>query len=416
MRPSGIDRSRRRWLALLASATLASRTRRAVAAGVPIWSGQRVPASMPLQQIRSGEGGTLLAVGGNGELWSYTAALAARKVADGIDPASPVAAGYGRIAARSGDGALFIEADGLHPSFAAGGLAVAAGLLNLPFAVIGIVPDQRRFRVVRFEPTQDRWSISGRSDEAVMPDARPVLATLDEPSSANHPGELVVLAGPDEARYQHGVLGDRIEATRMLYLDRHSLRTVRELTLPAPFVFEDIAPRAVATKDGSGLLTVRSGGTGSRLVLVTADRADAKRLRIAALGDPMSGAHRWLAPTTDGRRLMAVHTPHIGGVLHEYRLAGEQLSATAIADDVANHRIGTRELDLAVWRGTMLIVPSQDRRRLRVFDGAKGWQEQASIPLPSPVVMTTGLADPSRSDAPFAALLEDGTAHRFERH
>ena len=387
-----------------------------MAAATPIWTGQPIPASTPLHQIRSGEGGTLLAVGGNGELWSYGAASARRKVADGIDPASPIAAGYGRVAARSSDGALFLEGDGRHRSLSAVGLAADAGLLNLPFAVIGVVTERRRFQVVRFEPTRDRWSISDRSDETVVPDARPVLAALEERSSEREPGELVVLAGPDEVRYRHGVLGDRIEATRMLYLDRHSLRTLRELTLPAPFVFEDIAPRTVATDRGSALLTMRSGGSGTRLVLVAADRSDAKRLRVVGLGDPLAAPHRWLAPTTDGHRLMAVHTPHIGGVLDEYRLDGERLTSTTLVDDVTNHRLGTRELDLAVWRGTMLIVPSQDRRRLRVFDGAQRWKEEAAISLPSPVVMTAGLGDPAQSSAPFAALLEDGTAHRFERH
>ena len=415
MSPSRINRSRRSWLALVALSTLAPQARKATAAATPVWSGQLIPASMPLQQIRSGEGGTFLAVAANGDLWSYTAASAKRKVADGIDPASPMAAGYGRVAARSSGGALFIEVDGRRRSSTVAGLAPNAGLINLPFAVIGVVSDQRQFRVVRFEPTQDRWSISDRSDESVMPDARPVMAALDEPLGESDPGELVVLAGPDEVRYQHGVLGDRIEATRMLYLDRHSLRTLRELTLPAPFVFEDIAPRTVAIDHNSALLTMRSGGSGTQLVLVAADRSDARKLRVIGLGDPLSAPHRWLSPTTDGHRVMAVHTPHIGGVLNEYRLDGERLDSTAIVDDVANHRIGTRELDLAVWRGTMLIIPSQDRRRLRVFDGAQQWKEQTSIPLPSPVVMTAGLAGSAHSSAPFAALLEDGTAHRFER-
>ena len=190
-----------------------------MAAATPIWSAQRFPASMPLQQICSGESGTLLAVGVNGELWSYTAAFAKRKVADGIDPASPIAAGYGRVAARSSDGALLIEADGRHRLLAAVGLAAKAGLLNLPFAVIGVVTDQRQFRVVRFEPTRDRWSISDRSNESVMPDTRPVMAALEEPSSESHPGEVVVLAGPDEVRYQQGVLGDRIEAESSTSID-----------------------------------------------------------------------------------------------------------------------------------------------------------------------------------------------------
>ena len=414
MTPSRFSIDRRRWLAFAVLSTIARHSRAAASTGLT-WKARLLPSSTPLRQIRAGPDGTLLAVGADGGLWSYATPTSVRKIADGIDSVTPVASGYGRIAARSNDGGLYVRAEGRSWSSPGVGLAANAGLLNLPFAIIGVVTAGRGFRVVRLETIEGRWSESDRSDEDAMPDARPILAALDRPPSESDPGEVVVLAGPDEARYQHGVLGDRIEATRVLWLDRHSLRTLRELALPAPFVFEDIAPRVVITEHGVALLTVRSGGSGTRLALVASDRSDAERLRVIGLGDPLSGPHRWLAPTTDGHRLMAIHTPHIGGVLHEYRVDGERLVPTTLIDDVANHRIGTRELDLAVWRGTTLVVPSQDGRRMRVFEGTQRWTERASIDLPSRVVMTTVLGDPASIAAPFAALLDDGTAYRVER-
>ena len=82
-----------------------------------------------------------------------------------------------------------------------------------------------------------------RSQEALLPDARPLQADLDGRGDGGH---IVVLASPDAQRYRHGVLGDAVEATRVLWLERHGLSVLRALTLPAPHVFEDIAPRPVA--------------------------------------------------------------------------------------------------------------------------------------------------------------------------
>jgi hypothetical protein len=231
-------------------------------------------------------------------------------------------------------------------------------------------------------------------------------------------GHIVVLAGPDGARYDHAVLGDAIEATRVLWLERHSLEVLRELSLPAPHVFEDIAPRPVelrplrgpkggtssGTSSGTGLLTVRSGPDGAQLALLVADATRPQGLRVLALGDTVGGFHRWLAPSTDGQHLAAVHTPHMGGVLHVYQLEGQQLTRRRLATDVSTHRIGSRELDLSVWAQGLLILPSQDGKQLRVLNAQANWAEVALLPLPGRVMLTTGLRGP----AVLAALLDDG--------
>jgi len=216
-----------------------------------------------------------------------------------------------------------------------------------------------------------------------------------------------VLAGPDASRYDHGVLGDGIEATRLLWLERHTLDVTRALSLPAPHVLEDIAPRPVALPGApgrSGLLTVRAGPDGGQLALVTADPARQQGLQIAAIGDTVGGFHRWLAPTTDGRQMLAVHTPHIGGVLHVYQQDGQRLSRRRLLNDVSTHRIGSRELDLSVWLRGLLVLPSQDGRRLRVLNPASNWAEQQSVPLPARVGMATALADGSG----MVVLADDG--------
>ena len=49
-----------------------------------------------------------------------------------------------------------------------------------------------------------------------------------------------------------------------------------------------------------------------------------------------------MSPITVGPQWLAVHTPHIGGVLHEYTLSGDGLVARRIRADLSNHRIGSR--------------------------------------------------------------------------
>ena len=235
----------------------------------------------------------------------------------------------------------------------------------------------------------------------MLPDARPLQADLDGTGDGGH---VVVLAGPDAERYRHGVLGDAVEATRLVLLERHSLVVMRDQVLARPHVFEDIAPRRVALGPRDGLLTVQAGPQGAQLVLVDADPASAASLRVAARGPALGTANRWLSPTTDGRQWLAVHTPHIGGILHGYRQEGDRLHAAKILDGVSNHQIGSRQLDLAAWHGQQLLIPDQGRRKLVLLDGRSGWRRAHEWELPSRVTATVGLG---RSGV--AILHEDGT-------
>ncbi len=137
---------------------------------------------------------------------------------------------------------------------------------------------------------------------------------------------------------------------------------------------------------------------------MTADPARPRGLRLAALGDTVGGYHRWLAPTTDGRHLAAVHTPHIGGVLHVYQPDGEQLTRRRLQGDVSTHRIGTREIDLSAWLQGLLMLPSQDGRQLRLLNPAADWIELTAVALPGRAILTAALPDA----AALAVLLDGG--------
>lgn len=371
----------------------------AIAGGMVAWSAPAAAGLPPLRtldtaeaiaQVAAGGPTGLLAVGAGGALFALPPEGGhARRLAEGIDPATPLAVGHGRIAARRRDGALWVQAAGRSSVSSDGRLARAAGLLMLPLAVIGVEVEGARHRVVRFEPTgAGVWSRVARSEIEVLPDARPLQADVD---GAGDGGHVVVLAGPDAQRYRHAVLGDAVEATRLVVLERHGLEVMRELMLDAPHVLEDIAPRRVSLGASDGLLTVRSGPQGGQLVLFDADPAAPGALRVAASGPALGATNRWLSPTTDGKHWLAVHTPHIGGVLHEYRREGDRLLANPVVAGVSNHRIGSRELDLAAWQAQRLLIPDQARRRVFVLDGRSAWRQVHEWPLPSPVAATASL-------------------------
>jgi hypothetical protein len=381
------------------------------------WTVRVVPADEPTRQLHADGAFGLLGTGDSGRLWSLSlTGQAPRRIAEGLDTATPIATGYGRIAARAARGGLWVWDGGRAHNFPAAGLAVHAGLLVLPLAVLAVVTDRTSagHRLVRFEPADaGPWREVARSLDALLPDARPVQVDLDGRGDGGH---IAVLAGPDATRYDHGVLGDGIEATRMLWLERHELVVMRTMSLPAPHVFEDIAPRPVLLPGVSGapglagLLTVRSGPEGGQLALVTADAVRPQGLHLAALGETVGGFHRWLAPTTDGHQLAAVHTPHVGGVLHAYTHEGQQLRRRRVAGDVSTHHIGARETDLAVWLQGLLILPNQDGTRLRVFNPARDWAEQGAVELPTlpgRIKLMVGLAGPADVPA-LAVLLDDG--------
>lgn len=356
-----------------------------------------------IQRIDIGGPTGLLGLDTSGALWALSlSGSAPRRIGISLDGQTPVAAAEGRIAARRLDGALWVSDAVTQSASAPGVLAPHAGLLSLPLAVIGVRQLGPAHRLVRMEPGARGWLEAARSDTAVLPDAQPLQVDLDARGDGGH---LAVFGGPDESRYRHGVLGDGIEATRLLWLERHGLGVLREHVLAAPYVFEDIAPRPVRFDGRTGLLTVRSGPGGAQLALLAADRNDPERIELVALGEDLGGARRWMAPTTDGRHLMAVHTPHVGGHLFAYTLEGRGLVRRRVMDDVSTHRIGTRELDLGAWVGSTLVLPSQDGLRLRVLSASNGWQERASIALPVAVVMTVRLAGSSA----LAVLMASGS-------
>jgi hypothetical protein len=333
----------------------------------PAWLATPWPVPEPLLQLRAAESDGWLAVGTSGALWHLRAEGAAQRRGSAIDVRTPVAAAHGRLVARRSDGRLWIAEAGGAPADCDVLVAPEAGFVILPLGVIAVVVERDQARLVRVEPdSRGAWRVVARSRDAVLPDARPLQAALD--GGADGDGHIAVLAGPDAQRYAHGVLGDAIEATRVLLLERHDLSPLRELTLDAPYVFEDNRLRSWRAGDSSALLTVRSGPRGAQIAMVESDPAHRAALRLAALGEPIGSPNRWLSPSTDGTRMVAVITPHLAGTLHAVRRAGECLVSSVLTQGVSNHVIGSRELDVAAWLGPRYVLASLSRAALHSVD------------------------------------------------
>lgn len=369
------------------------------------WREQAATAPEALAQVRAAEGEGFIVVGRSGGLWWLRSGATAQRLANGIDAATPVAAAHGRIVARRSDGRLWIGENNAH-ALSAQPVSAHAGCAVLPLGIIAVQGDGLSARLVRLEPgAGGTWHAIATSREPVLADAQPVQVDLDGGGDSGH---IAVLAGPDAARYRHGVLGDAIEATRALYLERHDLSPLRELTLPAPHVFEDNRLRVWRGGDGRAapaLVAVRSGPQGAQLALIEAERGKAAALRITALGEPIGSANRWMSPSTDGKHLVAVHTPHLSGALHAVRREGERLMSSPLAEGVSNHAIGAHELDTSAWLGSRYVIADlQSRQRLRTID-VSTQRELASLDLPAPLRSIS--ADAQRRT--LACVLVDGS-------
>jgi hypothetical protein len=335
---------------------------------------------VPLRSIRrvdAAEQGGWWARDGSGRLWHVASTGVTKGVADGLAPTGDLASGHGRVAGRGIDGRLWVHDTSqptAPPTRSEARLAPHGGLCVLPLAIIAVVEQAGRHVLARFEAdARGRWQVVAQSREPVLPDAVPVAVDLDGRQGGAH---IAVLAGPDASRYPHDVLGDDIEATRVLWLERHSLAPLRALDLDGPFVFEDRVLRPWTRSGGrTGLVTMQSGPLGAQLVVVAASPRDPSKLELAAAGPAIGTRNRWMSPASlmpAHGEIWAVHTPHIGGVLHRYRAEGTALMAQRVATGLTNHRLGARDLDVSARVGPWLLLPTQDWRRVRALDTRTG--------------------------------------------
>jgi len=259
------------------------------------------------------------------------------------------------------------------------------------FGIELIVPDPGSPAPATVTDSATWWTSSDGSlaatgaepSETGIPDGRIVVAT---------DGTVAALIEPT-GRYPHGVLGDAIEAAGVAILEQDGSRRA---AITVTEVVEGISP-LWADLDGDGtdevLVTASTSTEGAALVAYRADGS------LLAAGPAIGRGSRWRHQigtyrTADGTTfVVAVRTPHLGGVAEFYRLRDGALTLEATRGGVTSHVIGSRNLDLALLAdadgdGTPeLAAPSQDRTALRgiAFDGDEAeivWE----VPMPGRLV------------------------------
>ena len=206
--------------------------------------------------------------------------------------------------------------------------------------------------------------------------------------------------GSPTDRYDHDALGSTVHAGSLHALLRQANGALVPVSVqvPASRVIEDRVPR-LADLDGDGLdeiVVVESDlRLGSSIVVygvqAGAAAGPAPALVERARSPYLGTSHRWLNPVGvadfdgDGHPdIVAVTTPHIGGVLTLYRYRPPSLEPVAKMPGFANHRFGRREQQLSAivtmpGKRPTVIVPAMDVRTLhalRIVDGE--WREVAS--------------------------------------
>jgi len=278
-------------------------------------------------------------------------------------------------------------------------------IVNLPDGKLGLAP----------APPAEKTAIPGD----IIPHSVFAKGTLDI--------KAAWLADPTD-RYDHGVLGDAIEAAA-LKVDTGA-GAILSYQLPDQSVFEDLTPR-LGDVDGDGrdeVLVVRSTAGSGAAVVVLGVRDG--RLRLIAESPAIGHARRWLNPVGasdfdgDGRKEIAVvQTPHIGGVLIVYRLEGARLVEVARESGYSTHASGSTVLHMAAVLDLDgdgvddILLPDQSRcglsgigfvgRQLRVL-----W----TVPTRDTIVTSVVVQDVDRNGRPDVLYgLSDGSVWMLPR-
>jgi len=291
-------------------------------------------------------------------------------------------------------------------------------------------------RVNEIEMTegQTRVKAGGLWYKIVPAAGRIALVFIDKPEQPQHPDGALPdsriatgtrdiarawLAEPT-TRYNHGILGDKIESGALVIEARHGKRHIVRLEDDA--VFEDLEPRlADLDRDGHDeIIVVKSYlRRGSALAVIGLRKG---KYKIVTETPPLGGPHRWLDPggiadfSGDGKTaIVLVRQPHVIGSLELWSWTGNTLRNTAELPDIANHIAGTRAIDMAAvadFDGDKvpdIAAPSLDRSRLRIVSFAPKARQITSVPLPAKAVTNLGLVADGAGPPAIALGLADGS-------
>lgn len=311
-----------------------------------------------ISQIALSDNGTLIGINIQGELRNISGL---QKLATGLSPNIAPAIAYQRIAAADKQGNFWLWDNGkIYRSQIP--LAENAKILPLPFATIAITKQDDRYKLVRIETKGDKLEITATASLDILPDAHPMQIDFQHP--APNQGHIAVLAKPDSKTYQHGVLGDDIEALEVHYLERHTLKPLAEKLTINGLVFEANRFEHFSHGNGARLVSVMSGnGEGGRTVLIGEKEG---KLTIENQSTPLPN-NRWQSPFVFNQKLYAVQMPHLYGKLVEYTPKGSTLAENFIQDGLSNHAYGEYETNLTAATENFAVIPNRNYRSVYIL-------------------------------------------------
>ena len=233
---------------------------------------------------------------------------------------------------------------------------------------------------------------------------------------------LVAPVGPTD-RYAHGVLGDELEASAIEVRDQDG-----------PQARIEVGAEEVIEGTSAMVLELVSNDLGPELLVTVSDSQDGARLRayaldgsVAAESDPIGQGYRWLHQIGAGHlapdgalEIIAVRTPHIGGVVQAYRFLDGGLELAGSADGYSSHQLGSPNLDMALLAdadgdGRLdVVVPVQSMDEIALLARTEdGFEELDRLGLDAR--LSTNIAATSSDDGGLvlAAGTSDGKLRLF---
>lgn len=344
----------------------------------------------------------LLAINQQGELWQVHSQHC---IINGLSTHISPVANYGKIAVADREQQfLLLEKQRAYRSHIR--LSPFAGMLMLPLATIAVEQHQGTSRLIRIEKQSQqqhaknktntaRLHITARFTTPVLPDSQPIQIHFQ---GENQHGHIAVLARPDSQTYQHGVLGDAIEAGELHYLERHTLRPLATPLSVKGAVFEANRMEILPTSQGNRLISVLAGNGEGAKTIVVGERH--QQLEIQA-SSPALPSNRWQSPFVFHSQFYAVQMPHLVGRLVQFQQLGTQLHAQTLAEGLSNHAIGAYETNLTATTSQFAVIPNQGYQNVRILDRQGNLH---TIPQTLPARIQKTLA----SDHTAYLLLENG--------
>lgn len=383
----------------------------------PRWQAVSLPTEVPLRWLAALPPRRLAAVDREGTLWIFdvgpgglTVAGRYGEAASPDGPPAVVALERGRsgLVLVAGDGRLVVWSDGALRSYDVG---TPLSRLTLPTPLLHASGEWDELLAVAADgavlliasvPAGPR--VVSRVDARALPDARITVADLDGDGMP----EAVVLSDPTE-RYGHGALGDRLEAgsVTVIGLSPTGLFLRSRYAVPLPGVIEGLVPVMAPGAEGAGALVIVARSSPSQGAAVVALGWKDGALSPLAEGPAAGQAQRWTHVlgaadlSGEGRlEILAVRTPHVGGVLTAYRLRGSALVPLTQIAGYSSHLFGSRNeeqafiADLDGNGRPEVILPRQSRDALAALELEGGrLVERWSVPLRSPVESNLVAAD-----------------------